>query len=63
MQYFDYSTLFDPDQGDLTIKGDYHPTPKAYRIVAERLTQDLGILDKKAMNGPGPSARTELAFR
>ena len=62
VQYLDYSTLFDPDQGDLTIKGDYHPAPKAYRIVAERLTQDLGILDEKAMNGPGLSARTELAF-
>jgi hypothetical protein len=63
VQYFDYSTLFDPAQGDLTIKGDPHPTPKAYRIVAERLTQDLGLLDEEAMNRPGLSGRTELAFR
>ena len=41
----DYSNLFDPTDEDLHIEGDPHPTPKAYRLVAEQLTQDLGIQD------------------
>jgi hypothetical protein len=45
VQYFDYSNLFDPTQTDLHIERDPHPTPRAHRMVAERLTRDLGILD------------------
>jgi len=47
VQYFDYSALFDPSQAGLSVTGDPHPTPKAYRIVAERLARDLGILDTR----------------
>ena len=47
VQYLDYSNLFDPAQTDLHIEQDPHPTPKAYHMVAERLTRDLGILDAK----------------
>jgi hypothetical protein len=45
VNYLDYSELFDPSdpsQG-LRIEGDPHPTPKAYRLVAERLANDLEI--------------------
>ena len=47
VRYFDYSDLFDPTQIDLKIERDPHPTPKAHHMVAERLTQDLGILDTR----------------
>ena len=44
VKYLDYSELFDPDPSQgLRIEGDPHPTPKAYRLVAEQLTRDLGI--------------------
>ena len=45
MKYLDYSELFDPSdlsQG-LRIESDPHPTPKAYRLLAEQLTHDLSI--------------------
>ena len=45
VKYLDYSELFDPfdpSQG-LRIEHDPHPTPKAYRLLAEQLTHDLGI--------------------
>jgi len=47
VQYFDYFNLFDPNQTDLHIERDRHPTPKAYRIVAERLTLDLRIQEAR----------------
>ncbi len=45
VKYLDYSELFDPSdpsQG-LRIEHDPHPTPKAYRLLAEQLTHDLSI--------------------
>ena len=45
VKYLDYSELFDPfdaSQG-LRIEDDPHPTPKAYRLLAEKLTHDLCI--------------------
>jgi hypothetical protein len=44
VHYLDYSELFNPDPSQgLRIESDPHPTPKAYRLLAERLTRDLGI--------------------
>ena len=48
VKYLDYSELFDPTREDLQIEGDAHPTPKAYRWLADQLTQDLGIQDIEA---------------
>lgn len=40
IKYFDYSNLFDPS-GSYIFKGDGHPSPKAYRAIAERLSSDI----------------------
>lgn len=53
VNYLDYSELFNPDPGQgLRIEGDPHPTPKAYRLLADRLTSDLGIRDSEASSSP-----------
>ena len=51
VKYLDYSELFDPDPSQgLRIEDDPHPTPKAYRLVAEKLTRDLGIREVAGQN-------------
>ena len=41
VNYLDYSELFNPDSSQgLRIESDPHPTPKAYRLLAERLTRE-----------------------
>ncbi|MFH0961037.1 MAG: hypothetical protein V1897_20325 [Pseudomonadota bacterium] len=40
--YFDYSTLFDPGSKQYAIPdGHPHPTPEAYRVIAEKLSKDI----------------------
>jgi len=43
VKVIDYSELFDPSDPAFRIEGDPHPTPKAYQMVAAKLTRDLGI--------------------
>ena len=40
LRVLDYSRLFDPMALGLFIEGDRHPTPEAYRLMAERLAAD-----------------------
>jgi hypothetical protein len=40
IKYFDYSNFFDPS-GSYIIKGDGHPSSKAYRMLAEQLSHDI----------------------
>ena len=43
ISFFDYSNLFDSKDPSLFFDVDQHPTPAAQRLLALRLTQDLGI--------------------
>jgi len=45
IKYLDYSGI-DFRGKEFKVEGDTHPCPKAYRILAEKLTKDLGISDK-----------------
>jgi hypothetical protein len=45
LEYLNYSDVFSPRETGLSIPYDGHPTPQAYRILAEKLTKDLGIYD------------------
>ena len=49
IKYLDYSTLFVDQQKDLW-QPDGHPTAKANKIVAEKLTIELNITDFKEIN-------------
>jgi hypothetical protein len=46
IKYFDYTELIDITQEGWTIVGDGHPTAKTYRVVAEKLAQDLMAMKK-----------------
>jgi hypothetical protein len=43
VKYLDYSGLFQDRWKQFKIPGDGHPTPDAYRIVAAKLANDIGI--------------------
>ena len=63
VKYLDYSELFDPSTQGLRIEGDPHPTPKAYRWVAERLTRDIGLSAQTsypARKAAGQTRRTRV---
>ena len=46
IKYLDYTDLFDPGSEEFTIKSDGHPTPKAYEILAKKLSQDVSSLQR-----------------
>ena len=41
IKYFDYSNLFDPALSQYYIIGDGHPSPQAYRVLAEQIAEDV----------------------
>jgi hypothetical protein len=41
INYLDYTGLFNPSLDKYEIKIDKHPSPKAYEILAKKLSQDL----------------------
>ena len=45
IKYLDYSELIDMHEQEFHIENDPHPTPRAYKIVATRITKDIKILD------------------
>jgi hypothetical protein len=47
IKYLDYSNLIDFSEREFHIKHDGHPTAKAYLTIAEKLTKDIGIYDKR----------------
>ncbi len=51
IKYLDYSTLFTDHEKDFW-QPDGHPTAKAYKIIAEKLTVDLDISDSKETDEP-----------
>lgn len=54
LRYFDYTNMFDTETRPVVIEGDGHPTPLAYRLVAERLARDLGVEESRARGGRIP---------
>lgn len=43
INYLDYSTLYTRNRSDLWIEGDAHPSTKGYKIVANKLVEDLKL--------------------
>jgi hypothetical protein len=46
IRYLDYSQLLNPNDPQFRLDGDPHPTPKAFKIIAEALARDIGILNR-----------------
>ena len=43
IKYFDYSSLFDPNNSHMHLIGDPHPSPKANKTIAYQLSRNLPI--------------------
>jgi hypothetical protein len=43
VEVLDYVGLYGRSDPDYVIEGDWHPTPRAYRALAEAIVRDVGL--------------------